>query len=303
RDAALDSALVREVLKCRGILRLVCQFQDGLDAKLHALVEDYTSMPPHNEAFIVEAMLTLRLSSSRPHSRRNLHANNKLVSTSLKTCDPLAVVKTLYRFRRQEVFTSSCLLYLAKQGHLRVLAFLHSAGCRSFTPQVMDAAAQYGHLSLVQFLHTHRTDGCTVAALDGAARRGHMELVHFLHIHRNEGCSPAAIDGAAANGHLEIVQYLHANFPALCDIESALKLATEKGHIDIVRFLHELNGGSNVLKVLVWAARKGHLNIIKYMQATHEEAFVRFNHHVMYTASERGHTAIVEYLSSGEATT
>ncbi|RHY51134.1 hypothetical protein DYB26_008311 [Aphanomyces astaci] len=310
----LDPAL--DVLRARGVLRLITQFQDGLDGKLHALVAAYTAMPSHNEAFIVRAMLSRGSSSkySRPrrsrhnlmHSQQDHHPSRGAAPPPPTTSHPyddqqhhpLETVKTLYRFRRREVFTPACLVYLAKHGSLRVLAYLHAVGCTAFTPQVMDAAAQYGHLSLVQFLHTHRL-GCTTAAMNGAARSGHLDIVKFLHAHRSEGCTSAAMDGAANNGYVDVVKFLHAHCKDTCDMDSALKLATDKGHLEIVRFLHDLDDANNVLNVLVWAARKGHLDIVKYMQETHKEAIVRFNHHVIYTATERGHTDIVEYLTDG----
>ena len=57
----------------------------------------------------------------------------------------------------------------------------------------MDRAAKNGHLKMVQWLHNHRKEGCTTVAMDWAAENGHLEIVQWLHQNRNEGCTKRAM--------------------------------------------------------------------------------------------------------------
>ena len=73
----------------------------------------------------------------------------------------------------------------SSQGHLRLVKYLHSVGCRS-TKLAMDLASANGHIKVVKWLCENRREGCSPEALRRAAQNGHLEVVEFLVLVKGE---------------------------------------------------------------------------------------------------------------------
>ncbi|KAF0731439.1 hypothetical protein Ae201684P_007344 [Aphanomyces euteiches] len=160
-------------------------------------------------------------------------------------------------------FSHLTLHWASRQGHLKVVEFLHPriATDHAFA---MDAAACHGHFDVVKFLHTNRTEGCTTKAMDSAAQHGHLEIVKFLHRHRSEGCTTAALDMAAANGHLELVKFLHWNRTEGATT-TAMTLACCNGHLDVVKFLFEHRSEGCTIQALIGAREASHWDVVSFL--------------------------------------
>ncbi|KDO25101.1 hypothetical protein SPRG_09243 [Saprolegnia parasitica CBS 223.65] len=300
-----NPSAVGAVLSDPHFVRLVTQYQHGVEATLHEIVLQWKRLADEQ----ARAKYILRSFDVPNHG--------------------LARVRTLYHHRRY-VFTPELVTLLASYGCTAIVEYLHSKEptetATFFTCATMDAAAQSGKLGLVEFLHAHRTEGCTHRAMDYAAMGGHMAIVEFLHVHRSEGCSVEAMNGAARKGNLEIVRFLHENRHEGCDhsaadsaalqghldvvrffcdhrrsdiaSDSALAAAIEKGHVAIVELLLEtFPSEGNTLKMLCDAARRGHLPIIKYLYKQRAEA-TRYTSQAIFYANQKGHTGLVAYLEA-----
>jgi hypothetical protein len=82
-----------------------------------------------------------------------------------------------------------------------------------YNPQnhTWNLAAKNGHLKVIEWLHKNKKEGCTTDAMDGAAMNGHLEMVEWFHNNRNEGCTTRAMYLAIINGHLEVAQFIFDN--------------------------------------------------------------------------------------------
>ncbi|KAE8879284.1 hypothetical protein PF010_g8581 [Phytophthora fragariae] len=131
----------------------------------------------------------------------------------------------------------------------------------SCTTKAMDLAARNGHLKMVQWLHHNRSEGCTTDAMDGAASGGHLEIVKWLHENRREGCTTGAMDGAAGSGHLDVVKWLHENRSEGCTT-AGMDGAGQNGHLRVLRWLHESCGVDFTAAAMDFAAQAGNFEAV-----------------------------------------
>ena len=182
---------------------------------------------------------------------------------------------------------------VAGRGFSSLVGSLHERGLNCST-DAMDKAAANGHLEVVAFLHSHRREGCTVFAMDTAAAEGHLDVVTFLHFNRTEGCTVDALNKTISNGHLDVVRFLieHRTEGA----SPILDEAATKGHFDVVQYLHSLGTFGWTLAAVDGAARFGHLEIVQFLLTHRSESCSRED--VVTGALAFGHLQTAEYLLS-----
>lgn len=74
-----------------------------------------------------------------------------------------------------------------------IAAYLHFYRREGCTPNAMDEAAKNGHMRIVRFLHLVGWAG-TVKAVDNAALAGHFPIVQYLCFYRSEGFTHNAFE-------------------------------------------------------------------------------------------------------------
>ncbi|CAK4797671.1 unnamed protein product [Aphanomyces euteiches] len=287
------------------LLRLVCEFQDGVFADLlqiplrsfdeKACVYFMMDAKHHTLAFLANFHDTYA-----PWLR--LHPTERDVGRLLR-CRPhlhdviaahAAMYGQLYLLQSLQPLQLPFLLKLAaSNGQTDAVRLLVSKGCTTCSSESLDGAARNGHLQVLEFLDETFSDTarCTTDAMDLAAMNGHLNVVKFLQTKRREGCTHWAIDMAAANGHLEVVRFLHENgAPATID---AMNRAARNGHLKVVQFLHyhRLEGGT--ARAMDWAAMNGHLEVVKFLHQNRLEGCTTC---AMDDAACFGHLEVVKFL-------
>ncbi|OQR82178.1 hypothetical protein THRCLA_11073 [Thraustotheca clavata] len=293
------------VLHDMQFVRMIAQYQDGIEGKLHEIVLHWQKLRDENDRakFIFRSFDVPHCGLARV---RLLYMYRKYVFTPelgnlIASLGCLAIVEYLHAKEPQEnsiIFTANTMDHAATSGKLALVEFLDTQRTEGCTTRAMDNAAMNGHLDIVEYLHLHRSEGCTVEAMNGACRKGYLDVVKFLHKNRTEGCDLNAGDNAALNGHLDVMQFLCQNRRDDVVSDSALSAAIEKGHVEIVKLLLEtypMEG--NTLKMLCDASRRGHLPIIKYLYNTRAEA-TRYTSQAIFYANQKGHSGLVAYLEA-----
>jgi hypothetical protein len=75
--------------------------------------------------------------------------------------------------------------------------------------KAMDLAAKNGHLRIVEWLHFHRREGCTYEALNDASNGNHLDVVKWLILNKPECCDIlSAITSAIDNDAYDTLKFL-----------------------------------------------------------------------------------------------
>ena len=134
----------------------------------------------------------------------------------------------------------------AKGGHLEVLKFLGTTGCR-FKTDTFYKAISKGHLEVVEWLSKKKgiteefdesyfgeDNSCCVAA-----RKGRLEALKWL---ADEGhrCDEVTCVSAAKGGHLEVLKWLKEIGCALND--GVCSVAAGEGHLEVLKWAREQQG-------------------------------------------------------------
>lgn len=181
---------------------------------------------------------------------------------------------------------SSYAHYLAENGHLEGLRWLHETHGSEVRKHTMGTSIQHGHVDVVVWLQEHAylmpENALTLAAksgrvemvrhlcdaytwtpevMAGAAESGSFDVIAFA---RSHGCpwDETACTGAASGGHLALLAHLHTQG---CPWTSATAAAAaDKGHLDVLAFLHAHGCPLDEL-VFEKAAGHGDLAVLEFL--------------------------------------
>lgn len=179
--------------------------------------------------------------------------------------------------------------------------------CRAFT-----CAVREGELSSMMYIIEQAKDDFQkhnmIVQNDNenicvACTRGHLNIVKYL---VSKGLDITTrynicLTNACANGHLEVVKYLLTQVNDLhLFADRAIIQACRNGHLNIVKFLMSL-GSRDCGKAVFVAATNGQFEVFKYLTSISEDARVEIrkkSNNIIAVASARGHTKVVNYITS-----
>ena len=172
--------------------------------------------------------------------------------------------------RRQEqrkVFDPAATIIAGRNGHVRVLEWLHKNGCE-FPVATAAAAGEQGQLAALEWLHAHRKPMNRDVCLR-AAQRGHVHVLEF----------------AVCTARLPVNRY-------------TCRFAAYGGQLATLRWLVEVANCKLDDDTAEVAAAYGHLDVLRYVMDNCEVSDIRF-----LLAKARHHPAIYAWLSARLAET
>jgi len=151
-----------------------------------------------------------------------------------------------------------------KHGRLDILKYLYLRNGTKccLTNETINSAAAGGHLEILKYLHTNGCR-CTSKTCYEAVRHGHVEVLKYLH---DNGCSwdTGYCRVAAKNGHVNVLKYLRDNGCDWGEIVSCI--AAEYGQLEVLKYLCE-NGYPLHKKSCRYMAEKcGYQDVLEYLQ-------------------------------------
>ena len=162
-------------------------------------------------------------------------------------------------------------LWIAKGGHLDVLAYAKSKGCR-FHSRIWKVAAHEGHLDVLKY--GFKAFACKSTYPDPRCRRD------------KELCLEAA-----KGGRLHVLQYLRDSVGCPWDADEMCHVAAEGGSVEILQYAHE--NGCRLDERTCWkAAAGGHFGVLKY---AHEHG-CPWDEETCMEAARGGHLHVLRYL-------
>jgi hypothetical protein len=159
---------------------------------------------------------------------------------------------------------SELCIVASRHGHLSLLQWMHSGGCK-IDSRSLRAAAEGAHWDIVRWIKQHTTCEWTDWVPCWAAFHGRLDMLQWA---RDNECPWDGYTAwyAAKSGHLEILIWaLEHGCPYTCNV--ALE-AARNGHVAVLRWLHEQRGESMTHQELLReAAANGHIGVLEYLAA------------------------------------
>ena len=184
----------------------------------------------------------------------------------------------------------------AEQGNLEMVKYCVVKKC-AISTLTCAFAAKNGHLKVLKYLHEKVKAPWDSETAAWAARNGHLHILEYLVERKYDGYDERACASAAIGGHLECLKYLHEEVKAPWDWRSAA-WAAENGHLHILEYLVERKynhyiGRPTPGRACCEAAKHGHLDCLKYL---HETAKAPWNYLAVREAHNSEHTECLQYL-------
>ncbi|TMW58571.1 hypothetical protein Poli38472_010130 [Pythium oligandrum] len=163
----------------------------------------------------------------------------------------------------------------------------------------MDWAAERGDLPLLQRLHEDpdlkRT--CSYCAMQSAAEHGDLEMIQWLHTNRREhrNLMVHVLQKAAEHGHVHILAWFEANGLMPRSSASIFRETARAGQVEALRWLfgHLDDAALHPPELTYYAARSGRVDMVKYI---HEELDIAVTSQGVYSAAQKGHDEVVQWL-------
>jgi len=154
----------------------------------------------------------------------------------------------------------------AEQGNLEMVKYCVVKKC-AISTLTCAFAAKNGHLKVLKYLHEKVKAPWDSETAAWAARNGHLHILEYLVKRKFDNYNEDACACAANGGHLECLKYLHEEVKAPWDWRSAA-WAAEYGHLHILEYLVERKYDGYDERACENAAMNGHLDCLKYLRET-----------------------------------
>ena len=185
----------------------------------------------------------------------------------------------------------------AEQGNLEMVKYCVVKKC-AISTLTCAFAAKNGHLKVLKYLHEKVKAPWDSETAAWAARNGHLHILEYLVKRKFDNYNEDACACAANGGHLECLKYLHEEVKAPWDWQTAA-WAAEEGHLHILEYLVERKFYNYNACACEYAAKKGHLDCLKFL---HETAKAPWNFFAVKYAHENNQPECLQYLLDNDCT-
>ena len=171
-----------------------------------------------------------------------------------------------YRKKYKPGFHEKFLDYIAEEGNLEIIKYLHEIGWELPSKWSIILSARNGRLDIVKYLHEKMDIKCSKIAMGGAVEHGHLNIIKYFYEECNVKFKPHKdynICDAAAKGHLDIIKYL--NEKNAWFVSKVIGWAVCEGQLEIIKYLHKNCKGIKYSKsALEWSKEYNHIDILNY---------------------------------------